>query len=111
MKTFTLWMMAAILICSPVMLTSCSSEDNPTGEPAKEEKSQDRVVFEKILSEKLAQAAQDVRFESAMTSTKSLTEFLQALDENALKDQPLEGSWGRQDCRDEQSLSSGQAGC
>ena len=87
MKKFTLWMMAAILICSPVMLTSCSSEDNPTGEPAKEEKSQDRVVFEKILSEKLAQAAQDVRFESAMTSTKSLTEFLQALDENALKDQ------------------------
>ena len=87
MKKFTLWMMAAILICSPVMFTSCTSEDNPTGSPTTEEKNPDRAVFEKILSEKLAQAAQDVRFESAMTSTKSLTEFLQALDENALKDQ------------------------
>ena len=87
MKKFTLWMMTAILICSPVMFTSCTSEDNPTGSPTTEEKNPDRAVFEKILSEKLAQAAQDVRFESAMTSTKSLTEFLQALDEKALKDQ------------------------
>ena len=87
MKKFTLWMMTALLICSPVMLTSCSSEDNPTGKPTTEEKNKDRVVFEKILSERLARAAQDVRFESAMTSTKSLTEFLKALDENALKDQ------------------------
>ena len=87
MKKITLWMMAAILTCSPVMFTSCSSVDNPNGGPTKEEKNPDRAVFEKILSEKLAQAAQDVRFESAMTSTKSLTEFLQALDENALKDQ------------------------
>lgn len=87
MKKFTLWMMAAILSCSPVMFTSCSSVDNPTGSPTTEEKNSDRAVFEKILSEKLAQAAQDIRFESAMTSTKSLTEFLQALDENALKDQ------------------------
>ena len=87
MKKIALWMMAAILICSPVMFTSCTSEDNPTGSPTTEEKNPDRAVFEKILSEKLAQAAQDVRFESAMTSTKSLTEFLQALDEKALKDQ------------------------
>ena len=69
------------------MFTSCSSVDNPNGGPTKEEKNPDRAVFEKILSERLAQAAQDVRFESAMTSTKSLTEFLKALDENALKDQ------------------------
>ena len=87
MKKITLWMMAAILTCSPVMFTSCSSMDNPTGNPTTEEKNPDRVVFEKILSERLARAAQDVRFESAMTSTKSLTEFLQALDENALKEQ------------------------
>ena len=87
MKKITLWMMTAILICSPVMFTSCSSEDNPTVKPTTEEKNHDRVVFEKILSERLARAAQDIRFESAMTSTKSLTEFLQALDENALKDQ------------------------
>ena len=87
MKKFTLWMMTALLICSPVMLTSCSSEDNPTGKPTTEEKNKDRVVFEKILSERLARAAQDIRFQSAMTSTKSLTEFLKALDENALKDQ------------------------
>ena len=87
MKKITLWMMTAILICSPVMFTSCSSEDNPTVKPTTEEKNHDRVVFEKILSERLARAAQDIRFESAMTSTKSLTEFLQALDENALKEQ------------------------
>ena len=55
MKKFTLWMMAAILICSPVMFTSCTSEDNPTGSPTTEEKNPDRAVFEKILSEKLAQ--------------------------------------------------------
>ena len=86
MKKITLWMLAAILICSPMMLTSCSSVDNP-GEPTKEEKNPDRALFEKMLSEKLAQAAQDIRFESAMTSTQSLTEFLSALDENALKEQ------------------------
>lgn len=87
MKKFTLWVMTAILICSPMMFTSCSSVDNPTDDSTKEVKNPNRAAFEKILSEKLAQAAQDIRFESAMTSTQSLTEFLQALDENALNEQ------------------------
>ena len=87
MKKVTLWVMAAILSCSPVVFTSCASEDNPVENSPKEEKNADRAVFEKILSEKLAKAAQDIRFESAMESTKSLSDFLSALDDNALKDQ------------------------
>ena len=87
MKKVTLWVMAAILICGPVVFTSCASEDNPVVTPKKDEKNADRAVFEKILSEKLAKAAQDIRFESAMESTKSLSDFLSALDDNALKDQ------------------------
>lgn len=86
MKKITLWMMAAILICSPVVFTSCTSEDNPVT-PQKEEKNADRAVFEKILSDRLARAAQDIRFESAMVSTKSLSDFLTDLDENALMGQ------------------------
>jgi len=86
MKKLTLWVMAAILSCSPVVFTSCSSEDNPVVNP-QEEKNADRVAFEKILSGRLARAAQDIRFESAMVSTRSLSDFLSALDENALKDQ------------------------
>lgn len=78
--------MAAILICSPVFFTSCSSADNPVNTP-KEEKNADRAVFEKVLSDRLARAAQDIRFESAMVSTKSLSQFLSDLDENALKEQ------------------------
>lgn len=87
MKKVTLWVMAAILSCSPMVFTSCASEDNPVENSPKEEKNADRVVFEKILSERLARAAQDIRFESAMESTKSLSDFLSALDENALMDQ------------------------
>lgn len=79
--------MAAILSCSPVVFTSCSSEDNPVENPSKEEKNADRVAFQKILSDRLARAAQDIRFESAMVSAQSLSDFLNALDENALKDQ------------------------
>ena len=86
MKKLTLWVMAAILSCSPVVFTSCSSEDNPVVNP-QEEKNADRVAFETILSGRLARAAQDIRFESAMVSTRSLSDFLSALDENALKDQ------------------------
>ena len=86
MKKLTLWMMAAILSCSPIVFTSCSSEDNYIV-PPKEEKNADRAVFEKNLSERLARMAADTRFESAMESTKALTDFLIALDENALKDQ------------------------
>ena len=81
-------MMAAILSCSPVMFTSCtSSQDNPVNNPPKEEKNADRVVFEEVLSDRLARAANDIRFESAMVSTQSLSDFLTALDENALKEQ------------------------
>ena len=87
MKKLTLWVMAAILSCSPVVFTSCSSEDNPVENPSKEEKNADRVAFQKILSDRLARAAQDIRFESAMVSAQSLSDFLNALDENALKDQ------------------------
>ena len=88
MKKITLWMMAAILSCSPVMFTSCtSSQDNPVNNPPKEEKNADRVVFEEVLSDRLARAANDIRFESAMVSTQSLSDFLTALDENALKEQ------------------------
>ena len=48
-----LWMLAAILICGTTMMfTSCSSVDNPTGGPTKEEKNPDRAVFEKILSDR-----------------------------------------------------------
>lgn len=79
--------MAAILCCSSAVFTSCSSQDNPVVNPPKEEKNADRAVFEKILSERLASAAQDIRFESAMESTKALSDFLSALDENALKEQ------------------------
>ena len=86
MKKLTLWMMAAILSCSPVF-TSCTVEDNPAETPAKEEKNADRAQFEKVLSDFLAKGAQSTRFESAMVSTQSLSDFLTALDENALKDQ------------------------
>ena len=79
-------MMAAVLSCSPIVFTSCSSNDNIVT-PPKEEKNADRAVFEKILSERLAQTAADTRFEAAMESTKALTDFLIALDENALKNQ------------------------
>lgn len=78
--------MAAIISCSPVLITSCSSEDNPVVNP-KEEINPDRAVFEKNLSARLARAAQDTRFESAMVSTKALSDFLTALDEEALKTQ------------------------
>ena len=87
MKKLSLWMMAAILCCSPVVFTSCVSGDNPVDTPPVEEKSADRVVFEKNLSERLAKVAQDTRFESAMVSTRSLSDFLSVLDENALKEQ------------------------
>ena len=87
MKKITLWMMAAILSCSPVVFTSCTSEDNPVVDPTTEEKNADRVVFEKILSERLARAANDIRFQSALVSTKALSDFMTDLDENALKEQ------------------------
>ena len=77
MKKLTLWVMAAILSCSPVVFTSCSSQDNPVDTP-KEEKNPDRLVFEQILSDRLARAAQDVRFESAAVSTQSLSDFFTA---------------------------------
>ena len=69
-------MMAAILSCSPVVFTSCTSEDNPVVDPTTDEKNADRVVFEKILSERLARAANDIRFQSALVSTKALSDFL-----------------------------------
>ena len=80
-------MMAAILSCSPVVFTSCTSEDNPVVDPTTNEKNADRVVFEKILSERLARAANDIRFQSALVSTKALSDFMTNLDENALKEQ------------------------
>ncbi len=87
MKKLSLWMMAAILICSSVVLTSCSSKDNPVEDPLEDATNADRAVFEEILSERLARAANDIRFESAMESTKALSDFLSALDEAALKEQ------------------------
>ena len=87
MKKLTLWMIAAILCCSSVVFTSCTSQDNPVDNPTKEEKNADRAAFEKILSDLLAKGANEIRFESALVSTKSLSDFLIALDENALKDQ------------------------
>ena len=85
MKKISLWIMAAILCCSSVVFTSCSTESNPVVEPTKDEKNADRAVFEKVLSDRLARAAQDIRFESAMVSTQSLSDFLTALDATALK--------------------------
>lgn len=87
MKKIALWMMAAILCCGSAVFTSCSSESNPVVNPPKDEKNAERAAFEKILSDRLARAAQDIRFESAMVSTKSLSDFLSSLDENALKGQ------------------------
>lgn len=80
-------MIAAILCCSSVVFTSCTLQDNPVDNPTKEEKNADRAAFEKILSDLLAKGANEIRFESALVSTKSLSDFLIALDENALKDQ------------------------
>ena len=86
MKKLILWVMAAILSCSPIVFTSCTSEDNPVVDP-KEQKNADRAAFEKILSDRLTRAAQDIRFESAMVSTQSLSDFLSALDADALRQQ------------------------
>ena len=86
MKKLILWMTAVVLICSPVLFTSCDTVDNPIVDPSKEVNA-DRAAFEKILSERLARGAQDIRFESAMKSTQALSDFLNDLDENALKDQ------------------------
>ena len=33
MKRHLLWLAAAILLASPMLLTSCSSDDNPATEP------------------------------------------------------------------------------
>lgn len=82
-KLFALFAVAALLLG----MSACTNEDNPVDNPQKEEKNADRAVFEKILSDRLDRAAKDIRFQSAMVSTKSLTEFLIALDENALKEQ------------------------
>ena len=85
MKRINIWMMAAILSCSTVVFTSCVSTDNPVDKPSQDEKNADRAAIEKVLSERLARTAQDARFESALKYTKSLSDFLSTLDENAIK--------------------------
>ncbi len=82
MRRRILWMMAAILSCSPVVFSSCISEDNPV---EKDEKSADRAALEKVLSERLFRTAQDARFESAMKLTKTFSDFLSNLDAEAVK--------------------------
>lgn len=85
MKRITTWIMAAILSCSPVAFTSCVSGDNPVEKPSKDKKNADRAAIEKVLSERLARTAKDARFESAMKATKTLSDFLSTLDEDAVK--------------------------
>ena len=85
MKGRFLWVIAAILSSSPVVLTSCASEDNPVEKPSQDEKNADRAAIEKVLSERLARTAQDARFESAKKLVKSLSDFLSNMDENTLK--------------------------
>ena len=79
------WMMAAILSCSTAVFASCVSADNPVDKPSQDEKNADRAAIEKVLSERLAETAQDARLESALRYTRSLSEFLSTLDENAIK--------------------------
>ncbi len=85
MKRITTWMMAAILSCSTGVFVSCVSADNPVDKPSQDEKNADRAAIEKVLSEKLARIAQDAHFESALKSTKTFSDFLATMDENALK--------------------------
>ena len=82
-----LWMMAAILSSSPVIFTSCDSQDNPVEEPLppQDVKNADRAAIERVLSERLLRTAQDARFESAIELTKSFSKFLDTMDENVLK--------------------------
>ena len=89
MKRFTTWMMAAILSCSPLVFTSCFYADNPVEkpveQPSQDGENADRAAIEKVLSERLARTAHDARFEEAMESAKTLSDFLSTLDENAIK--------------------------
>ena len=85
MKRITTWMITAILTCSPVVFTSCVSEDNPVEDTSQEKKNADRAVIENVLSERLARTAQDTRFELAKESIKTMSDFLSTLDEEAVK--------------------------
>lgn len=83
----TKWMVAAALVCSPLVFTSCTeSQDNPVEQP-EETVSAERTAFEKQLSAQLQQLAQEVKFESAMESTQAIGEFVAGIDQAALKEQ------------------------
>ena len=61
MKKISLWMMAAILICGATVFTSCSdSEDNPSQEQAKK----NRTEFIKHTRENLKDIAENLNFSS-----------------------------------------------
>ena len=80
------WVMATALMCSPLAFTSCSDvKDNP-GEQQEETINPERVAFEKQLSVQLQQLAQDVKVESAMESTNAISEFVDNIDLDALKE-------------------------
>ena len=77
------WVMAAALICSPLVFTSCDEMlDNAIEQDTK---STERVAFETQLSQNLKEMQQRVVFESALESTQSLTEFMGGLDAGAFK--------------------------
>lgn len=88
MKKMSKWVLAATLICGLGTLTSCSeSKDNPVEPQPTPVVNTEREVFEEQFSKQLAAMAEQLKFESAMESTRSLQEFITLLDENALKDQ------------------------
>lgn len=77
------WVMAAALICSPLVFTSCDEMlDNAIEQDTKDT---ERVAFETQLSQNLKEMQQRVVFESALESTQSLTEFMGGLDAGAFK--------------------------
>ena len=81
------WVMAAALICSPLVFTSCDEMlDNAIEQDTK---STERVAFETQLSQNLKEMQQRVVFESALESTQSLTEFMGGLDAGAFKSAAL----------------------
>ena len=80
------WVMAAALICSPLVFTSCFNfEDNPVDQQPVISNTE-RTVFENQLSVDLQQLAQDVKIESAMESTNAISDFLASIDLDALKE-------------------------
>ena len=85
------WVLAATLVCGLGSLTSCTtSEDNPVVDPQPQptpEVSAERLTFEEQFSKHFTAMAEQLKFEAAMESTRSLQEFVTLLDENALKEQ------------------------